>query len=454
MNRSWLAVFGLFVSACNCGPNSSKDAGLGGDLFSGGGTGSVGGGGGGATGGGGGAPDAGIDAGVPDAGPLDAGAPDAGPPSADAGTPDAGGLTACQFTPAPIDGTRHVVASHPFPGDGGSRDNRWEVFSLSPTGTLTATGQFFRMGRSTDGASPIVFTPDGRIGLVAQEDGTIGVFRFDEQNVTVVHDRFTGNFSAGKLILQPSGNRLWVLDFNTLNNGGGVYTVDIACDGTLFNEQYVLPGNNASAAVLLPNAQQLLVAARSLPSTPMMQDLHVLDVTQSPAVVRSSTTGFPDRDAIAPMLAASRDERLIAMPDNGFLVGSRVAFFERTGTTLTAKQVIATNNPMGVAFSPFADVGLVVNSDGTDHFRKLTWDATASTFTTSAPLPYAFGRPQLPGAPVMITRGQLEGRLLIAELDAVRQLQFERDAGVTDVSKTAAGGTGNLQILGTLGVSP
>jgi hypothetical protein len=443
MTRSVLLSFAVLAGAC--GTTSKPDSGF--IFFDGGG---AGGGGGAAGGGGGGGGMSVADAGGGTGGGnavTDAGS-DAGTVVIDAGQP------ACAFVPTPVDGARRVVVSHPFPDDGGSRDNRWEVFSLSSTGTLSPTGTFFRMGRTSDPAAPIVFTPDGRIGLAAQEDGTIGVFRFDEQTVTIVHQAFAGNFSAGKLVLQPSGNKLWVLDFNTQNNGGGVYELDIACDGTLSNERYVLPGNNASAAVLLSSARQLLVAARSLPGSPMMQDLHVLDVSAPTAMLKSSTTGFPDRDAIAPTLSASRDERIIAMPDNGFLAGSRIAFFTHAGNGLTAKALVTTNAPMSVTFSPFADLGLVVNSDGADHFRKLTWDATATTFTVSAPLTYAFGRPQLPSAPVMITRGQLNGRMLIAELDAVRQLQFEPDGGITDVSSTPAGGTGNLQILGTIGVTP
>ncbi|MDP3153724.1 MAG: hypothetical protein Q8N23_13685 [Archangium sp.] len=444
-------ILSFFTAGCSCGGTRLMDVdagvggGTGGGALGGGvGGGATGGGGGGATGGGGGAVDAGVDSGVPDAGQ------DAGLPLPDAGIADAG----CFFVTVSANAERRVVVSHPFPDDGGFRDNLWEVFTLSPTGTLNPTGPFFRMGRSTDPASPIVFTSDGRIGLVAQDDGTIGVFRFDEQNVTIVHAGYRGDFYARKLLMQPSGNRLWVLDFNTLNNGGGVYTIDIACDGTLSNEQYVMPGNNASAAVYLPAAQQLLVAARSLPTTPMMQDLHVVDVSQPVPTVRTSTTGFPDRNAIAPTISVSRDQRFVALPDTGFAAGNRIAFFERAGNVLTTKQVVSTNNPVSVTFSPFADLGLVVNTDGSDHFRKLTWDTTGTVFTVSPPIPYTFGRPQLPTAPVMIERGPLTGRMLVAELDAIRQLQFETDGGLTDVSSTPAGGTGNAQILGTIGVVP
>ena len=368
-------------------------------------------------------------------------------------TSDGGTDAGCPRVPGPVDATRFVVASHPFPNDGGSKDNQYEVFSLSPTGTLAATGQFFRMGRASLPDQPIVFTPDGRVGIASQEQGSLGVFRIDEAGaVTVVHTQLTGNFYAGKVLISASGDKVYITDSNTLANGGGVYSMDIGCDGTLSNEQLVLAGDFAAAAAWFSGRTQLAVASRSLGASATMQDLHLADVSGATASVLASATGFPDRDAIAAYISVSADDRWVAVPDNGFAAGSRIAMFERTGTTLTGRQVVSTPNPTAVAFSPFGTVGLVVNTDGMDNYRRLDFNGTS--FTVSAPLSYVHGRPQLPGAPVMIARGQLNGRLLIAELDAVRQLQFQPDGGITDVAKTPAGGTGNGQILGTLGVTP
>ncbi len=382
------------------------------------------------------------------------------PPTPDAGVVvDAGDGddfdAGCLAMVTPADGVRRLVVSHPFPADGGSKDNRFEVFTVAADGVLTATGTEFRMGVAGDYTSPIIFTTDGRIGFVAQEDGTIGVFRFEGPNVVVVNAAFDGNFSAGKLLLQPSGDKLWVTDFNTQNNGGGVYSVDIGCDGALSNVQWVLPGNNASGAVFLRDRAELIVTARSLASSAVMQDVHVVDVTQATApVVLSSATGFPDRDAIAPMVALSRGARFVAVPDTGFGAGDRVAFFEKTGTRLASRGVMNVSAPGGLAFSPFADEGLVMSTDGADQYVHFSWNTAGTSFSVTGNLPYAHGRPQLPGAPVMISRGQLEGRLFIAELESIRQLQFNRDGGVTDISKTPASGTGSAQILGTLGVTP
>lgn len=471
MNRALLfaSLSVVTFAGCNCteNPLNPVDGGSGGGVAVGGGTGTgtgggsaVGGGaatgGGSATGGGaamgggsavGGGTGTDVDAGMDAGSTVDAGT--------DAGVIVTDGGVTCVFTPSSPNALRKVVVSHPFPDDGGTRDNRYEVFDLTSSGMLTANGPQFRMGRSSDYSSPIVFTPDGRIGFVTQEQGTIGVFRFDEGGVVVVHAAFVTGFSPGKLIFLPATSQLLATDFNTQNNGGGLYSIDVGCDGSLSNVRLVLAGNNASAELRLKSTNTTLVASRSLGTSPMMQDLHVVDIASlTAAAVTTSTTGFPDRDAIPPSISASRDLRVIALPDNGFLAGSRIAFFELNGSTVTSRAVVTTPNPAGVAFSPFGDVGLVVNTDGADHYRRLTWDSALTTFTIGGALTYVHGRPQLPTVPVMIDRGLLEGRVLIGELDAIRQLQFETDGGITDVSSTPVSGTGSAQIVGTFGVTP
>jgi hypothetical protein len=98
---------------------------------------------------------------------------------------------------------------------------------------------------------------------------------------------------------------------------------------------------------------------------------------------------------------------------------------------------------------------LVVNSDGHDAYRALDYANPPMPWSVATnPLPYVNGNPQLPDAVDLLTRGPLRGMMFIAELDAVRALRFESDGGIVDVSRTTAGGTGNEQILGTLGVQP
>ena len=97
----------------------------------------------------------------------------------------------------------------------------------------------------------------------------------------------------------------------------------------------------------------------------------------------------------------------------------------------------------------------MVNTDSADHYRLLTWTTSPlGGFTVSAPITYAYGRPQLPTVSLMIDRGSLEGRVFSGGLDAIRQLQFERDGGITDVASTPVSGRGSAQIVGTIGITP
>jgi hypothetical protein len=54
----------------------------------------------------------------------------------------------------------------------------------------------------------------------------------------------------------------------------------------------------------------------------------------------------------------------------------------------------------------------------------------------------------------VIDRGSLNGRVLVPALSSIRQLQFEADGGIRDVSNTPASFTGSMQSIGALGVQP
>jgi hypothetical protein len=75
------------------------------------------------------------------------------------------------------DQDRFVVISHPYDADGGQA-GAYEVLLLSADGELSRTGSTFEMGRASFGE--VVFTPIGRFGLAAQDDGSVGVFELDD----------------------------------------------------------------------------------------------------------------------------------------------------------------------------------------------------------------------------------------------------------------------------------
>ena len=74
-------------------------------------------------------------------------------------------------------------------------------------------------------------------------------------------------------------------------------------------------------------------------------------------------------------------------------------------------------------------------------------------FGADVELTYSGGAPQLPGKAVMLTRGQLEGWVFIAENLGVRTVVFESNGQVTDHGRTSFG-AGTENIVGAIGVQP
>src|SRR4051794_22094017 len=72
----------------------------------------------------------------------------------------------CTRSFAPEDQPRKVVVSHPY-SNGREDMKQMEVLDLSADGQLTKTGVTFQMYKPVYG--PILFTPDGEIGLVPQD---------------------------------------------------------------------------------------------------------------------------------------------------------------------------------------------------------------------------------------------------------------------------------------------
>jgi hypothetical protein len=363
------------------------------------------------------------------------------------------GGAGCAHPLAAADRLRKIVVSHPFAPDGGDRDNLFEVLNLSANGTVAITGQQFRMGVAASASAIITFTPDGTIGLVPQDDGTLGVFHFfDAGTPEVITPAFNadGGFYATAVLMAPDGRTAWVLDSNTRNNGGGIYHVAIGCDGTPAFLGQSLPGDNPWAAAWLNTAPlQALVYARSLGDSPDAGNLHVIDFSTDPPTRVASIIAFPDQDAVPSSVAVRLDDHWVALPDTSFVAGNRVELMPKLSNIPTPRPPLDAMNPFGVSFSPFDDEALLITSNGTDHYKMLFLDGGVGS-----DIAYAHGAPQLPGPPVMITRGMLLGRLFIAELDSVRQLGWNPDGGIDDVSKTTIPMNNGGEIIGTLGVAP
>lgn len=374
-------------------------------------------------------------------------------PGPDASTASDGSAS-CPRAPAPAERSRKVVASHPFGATAGVKAKDFEVLDLSTNGTLSrpSTPVTFTMGTALQ--KPIVFTPDGEIGLVAQDDGSVGIFRLPASGPPVVIEAaYRGGFYAGSIVVSADGTRFWVTDQNTAPNGGGLYEVTIGCDGKPGAPRLVVPGGGATAMALLPgDPTKAVLAARKAFDSAATKDVHVVDLA-GPSLVASAAP-FGDLDAIPSSVAITPDGKYALVADDGVIVGNRVAVVA-LGPQLAPVSLLSTPYPAMVVMSPFGNAAIVLNDDSTDQIHVLKYDAAdaSAPFSITGELAYKFGKPQIPVTASWIARGSLKGTVFVGENVAVRQIRFGAAGDVTDVAKLASG-PGNEGIIGVVGVQP
>ena len=399
--------------------------------------------------------DAAAGADVPGAldGGRDAGAGDRdGGASSDGGTVTDAGAVGCPRSPAAPDRARWVVVSHPFAAGGGD-GNRYSVLALSESGELTTTSTSFTMGTGSSGT--IAFTPDGEIGVLAQKDGTVGIFRIeDDGSVTVIEPAYDGTFYAASVVADPAGTHVWVLDSQWRESGGGIYRLDLDCDGGVVGDRLVAPSKLPYAMVMRDGTHALL-GARDVLGSAAGDDAHLVRLDGTPAAL-AGADAFGDDEAIIASGALTANGRHFLLGDNSAFSGvpNRIAVASIDGDTLSPVQVLTPiEDPVAIVTSPFDDAAIVASGFG-DAIFVLDYAPDATTpFTLRGELAYTGGPPQLPGAAVLVDRGSLEGLALVAENVAVRRVRFDGSGTVTDLGPTVVG-SGVENVVGALGVTP
>ena len=351
----------------------------------------------------------------------------------------------CPRPLAPANRTRKAVVSHPF----GDRPNRYEVLSLTAGGTLARSGVEFEMGRASS-AVPIVFTPDGKIGLAVQEGGTVGVFRVTSSGgVEVIDAGWYGGFHAGGLTMDPTGSRVFAVDQNTAEHGGGLYELAIGCDGRLSSRGLVVPGGRGQAFTFIPGVptRGVYFAARAFDSAPT-SNTFLLDVSAAAPTLVAQGDGFGDALAIVSSIGITADGKYALVGDGGIGAGNRVAVVSLA--SMKQRQLLETAFPYSIATSPWNNAAIVVNGDSADEITTLGYAAAneETPFSITGTIPS-----NLPGVAVSVTRGARSGRVLVAELSSVRQLQFTEDGHVDDVDRLHFPATID-DIVGTIGIEP
>ena len=352
----------------------------------------------------------------------------------------------CVRQPAAADRVRHVVISHPYDA-AGAKANGWEVLDLSATGELSRPGRMFTMGRADVGE--IAFTPDGAIGAVAQEDGSVGIFKLDDAGVpTVLQAGFKGSFYANRVIVAPTGT-LYVLDTQWRENGGGIYELGIDCNDAVTDRGLVTPAKLA-AQVAFTAEGKWLVAATDIGSSAAGMDAHLL---------------APDRTLLASADAFADDMQIVGgatlvHDGSAFLIGdtsqfgstpNRIAVVPVEPAKLGTASVIPNiQDPITLLASPFADKVLVVSGFGDAMFQLVR---TSGVWSSTGELAYQGAKPQLPSGAVMIDAGMLRGLALVAENLGVRRVEMYSNGNLVDRGAYSLG-SGLVNTTGAIGVTP
>ncbi len=332
-----------------------------------------------------------------------------GPETGDTDDTDVNG---CRAEPLAAGGPRLVAISFPYTASG-AQTNAWELFSLDGD-VLSPTGTTMSLGRGQ--GAPVAWAPDGSLAVTVHDDGTIGVFLADG---TVVEAAWDGGFYADDVKFDATGERLFVVDGNWVNNGGGVYEVAIDCASGVPSMVGKVVDSKLGSHLL----GDVLVA-----------DATAMAIDVDAGTLASAATLFDYADAIVG--GAARYGDTLYVGDNSEFSGveNRVAFATVSGASVTKTGEVVVLDPYGIGA---VEGGAVVSSGYGDEILGLTGSGVVDHLAS-----------ELPGA---IAVGP-DGLVLVAELSAIRLLRFD-GATLEDVDSYALG-DGLDRIPGSIGIQP
>ena len=369
----------------------------------------------------------------------------------DTGVPPAEG---CRAEPQAADRDRLLMVAYPY-GSDGSQAQAWAVFTLDSDGELTDSGTRVDMGRGYGGH--VAFTPDGSLGMVAQDDGSLGVFEvLEADEVRVVHARLEGDFYATAVVADPSGEWAWIVDGNWVENGGGLYRAAIDCDsGELGAATRVIEARLPSwVGFLHQRHDRALLVGRAAGGAGGGEDAFLLEPGAAPDILGGADL-FGDDEAIFAGSALSFDDATLLVGDNSFFSGlpNRVAIAGVAEQGIEPLQVIEDiDDPVDIIASPYADKALVLSGYSDALFVLDYQSGAAAPYSLEGELAYQGASPQLPTAADQVTRGSLKGLVVLTENQGLRRLRFE-PGEIIDLGLSSFG-SGLDRIPGAIGVQP
>jgi len=352
------------------------------------------------------------------------------------------------------DATRYGVVAHPYDA-GANQTDLWEVVSLDPAGVVSRTEETFHMGRAALGT--VAFTSDGSLGLAVQDDGSIGVFTLDEIGTpAVVHTAWNGDgalYAVG-LTVDSTGERAWVLDGGTIEQGGGIYEVAIDCgDGTLDDLGRIAEATHPSHLLPVGDGTRHVLLAADVLDSAAGNHAHLLDL--SGPTLLGSTAIWPDDEAIVGGVAVSGDGGWVLAGDNNMFSGlpNRVGVVRVDAEGVQGVEVLEPiEDPVSIA--TWGQTALVVSGTG-DALVPLEYDPAdgEEPFSVGGEVAYAGAGPLLPSSATSVAGPEGDGWILVAELSSIRMLRADTDGGLVDRGSLGFG-SGYVNMVGAMGMQP
>jgi DNA-binding beta-propeller fold protein YncE len=259
------------------------------------------------------------------------------------------------------------------------------------------------------------------------------------------------SFYAKRVVMAPSGDHLFVVDANTPENGGGIYRVDIGCDGSLTDRGLVAAARTPGGLVVREDGKAV-VSANSVLGTPAGDTVHLLDLAASPVSVVDGVNAFTRPDLFVGGFAASYTGGLYMVGDVNAFDGqpNGVAVVRVTDQSLTTLNVVTgIEDPQGIAFAPAGGLALVTSALEDDAIFLVDDNGPSNAWRVRGEVSYTGGNPQLPGDLTSIQRGSLDGHVFVSEVTGIRHLRFDGDT-VVDLGVSDFGG----ESLGAIGIQP
>ena len=343
-----------------------------------------------------------------------------------------------------------VVAALPFDSQGSEAGN-YQVLKFTPaTNGLEVVSKFILDGPLTEGR--IAFTDDGEYGVVPLKNGNLGVFQLDcvSGAATVI----AGNFTCPDFVKNPVRDSL-TRDQFWVSSDRAVYSLridranaSVVVDETPYLAAYI-PATFQFLDGLGADQQQVLMTIHS----------GVVNLIDWPTKqILATASGWPRLHqpivSDACVLGSGAERHLLMLDDDQFAANGntcgivRLSGLGSAAPAITRVQVIPKLvDPSGIACSPFHNAAVISTGQGNSLVR-ISYDPSDAKvpFANAGPVPYTGGGPQLPGTVAAASAaGASPGRVFVAELSGVRQLQFQAGGSVTDLGLFSFGsGTGNI----------